>query len=203
MPIIREMLSQVLRENGRTQVINPITEDYFEIEKSQIDPACIRIEKNGKTLIDPVVISEAAALLVGTYQEFLDQTNDYLRAVQAGKYWGFFDKEGKDVDISFDRDEWHIIKDGNEVFHSWSIAKTAQYIWKHLLPSKVLDPFYTLHDLRILDAASAAERWGIDPSRIRQSFDRFPRGTIRKFGKQWVVTIEGMFHVFGPPRKKE
>lgn len=34
--------------------------------------------------------------------------------------------------------------------------------------------------------------------------DRFPKGTIRKFGKTWVVTVEGMEAVTGikDPRKQ-
>lgn len=201
MVIIREMLSQVLRENGRTQVINPVTEDYFEIERTE--PSHIRVEKNGKLLIDQTTEGVVAALLAGTYQDFIYQTADYLRAVQAGKYWGFFAKDGKDVDIGFDRDAWYVIKDGARVFDSENIEEMSDYIRRNLLPVIVFEPFYTLYDFRILDATTAAERWGIDPSRIRQSIDRFPRGTIRKFGKQWVVMVEGMYHVFGPPRVKD
>lgn len=35
--------------------------------------------------------------------------------------------------------------------------------------------------------------------------DKFPKGTIRKFGKQWVVTTEGMEAITGvkDPRKNK
>lgn len=59
----------------------------------------------------------------------------------------------------------------------------------------------------IMTAAEAAEIWGVSESYVRktlsQSPDKFPKGTIRKFGKQWVVTTEGMEAVTGEvdPRK--
>ncbi|MBQ2612827.1 MAG: hypothetical protein IJG19_02980 [Methanobrevibacter sp.] len=48
----------------------------------------------------------------------------------------------------------------------------------------------------IMDAKEAAERWGKSENYVRQMYrkypDKFPPGTIRKFGKQIVVTREGM-----------
>lgn len=39
---------------------------------------------------------------------------------------------------------------------------------------------------------------------VKQNPHKFPAGTIRKFGKQWVVTTEGMEAITGvkDPRKQ-
>jgi len=55
-----------------------------------------------------------------------------------------------------------------------------------------------LDDPRIMSASEAAKRWGLNDSRLRQKIEDFPEGTARKFGKQWVVTEDGMIQVFGP-----
>jgi len=60
-----------------------------------------------------------------------------------------------------------------------------------------------LNDPRMMDTKEASEKWNIDPSYIRQHKDEFPVGSIRKFGKQIVVTEEGMYAVFGSPRGKK
>ncbi|WP_198936656.1 helix-turn-helix domain-containing protein [Anoxybacillus kestanbolensis] len=49
----------------------------------------------------------------------------------------------------------------------------------------------------LMSTKEAAERWGIDESYIRRKINEFPPGTTRKFGKQWVVTKNGMNAVFG------
>ena len=49
----------------------------------------------------------------------------------------------------------------------------------------------------LMSTKEAAERWGIDESYIRRKIHEFPPGTARKFGKQWVVTKNGMNDVFG------
>jgi AraC-like DNA-binding protein len=55
-----------------------------------------------------------------------------------------------------------------------------------------------LNDKNIMSTKEAAERWGFkDDSTIRKRVKDFPEGTIRKFGKQYVVTKEGMDAVFG------
>jgi hypothetical protein len=56
---------------------------------------------------------------------------------------------------------------------------------------------YNLDIPDFMEASVAAERWGISDSRIRQKINDFPEGQKRKFGKQWVVTQEGMEVVFG------
>ncbi|QSF43493.1 helix-turn-helix domain-containing protein [Paenibacillus tianjinensis] len=61
----------------------------------------------------------------------------------------------------------------------------------------VKDSELNLDDERILSAAEACDKWGIENSTLRKAIDRFPKGTIRKFGKQWVVTKYGMDKVFG------
>jgi AraC-like DNA-binding protein len=54
-----------------------------------------------------------------------------------------------------------------------------------------------LNDKNIMSTKEAAERWGFkDDSTIRKRVNDFPEGTIRKFGKQYVVTKEGMEAVF-------
>jgi Helix-turn-helix domain len=53
----------------------------------------------------------------------------------------------------------------------------------------------------LMSTKEAAETWGLDESSIRKRIDDFPPGTVRKFGKQWVVTREGMKKVFGELRK--
>nr|WP_318184420.1 helix-turn-helix domain-containing protein [Metabacillus idriensis] len=57
-----------------------------------------------------------------------------------------------------------------------------------------------LLDKNIMSSSQACREWGIDDSTLRKRIDQFPRGTIRKFGKTWVVTSEGMQHVFGEKR---
>ena len=59
----------------------------------------------------------------------------------------------------------------------------------------------------ILEAKEAAKIWGVSEGYVRktisQSPDKFPKGTARKFGKQWVVTAKGMEKATGKkdPRK--
>ena len=51
----------------------------------------------------------------------------------------------------------------------------------------------------LLSAAEAAEIWGIDSSAIRKAIidGRLIEGQdCRKFGKQWVVTVEAMARTF-------
>jgi Helix-turn-helix domain len=57
-----------------------------------------------------------------------------------------------------------------------------------------------LLDKNIMSSTQACREWGIDNSALRKRIDQFPKGTIRKFGKTWVVTSEGMQHVFGEKR---
>lgn len=52
-----------------------------------------------------------------------------------------------------------------------------------------------------MSTKEAAIRWGYkDDSSIRKKIVQFPYGTARKFGKQWVVTKEGMEKIFGEPK---
>lgn len=59
----------------------------------------------------------------------------------------------------------------------------------------------------IMDAKEASKIWGHAENYVRlfakQNPNKFPEGTIRKFGKQWVVTTEGMEAITGAkdPRK--
>lgn len=52
-------------------------------------------------------------------------------------------------------------------------------------------------DGELMSTKEAADCWGIDESYIRRKIHKFPPGTARKFGKQWVVTKNGMNAVFG------
>lgn len=64
-----------------------------------------------------------------------------------------------------------------------------------------------LDDPNIMDAKEASVIWGHAENYVRlimkQHPERFPKGTVRKFGKQWIVTSEGMEAVTGvkDPRK--
>ncbi|KRL54484.1 helix-turn-helix domain-containing protein [Furfurilactobacillus rossiae] len=58
-----------------------------------------------------------------------------------------------------------------------------------------------LNDSDIMSSSEAASRWRKADDYVRQVFrknpERFPTGTIRKFGKQLVVTRHGMEVVTG------
>lgn len=61
-----------------------------------------------------------------------------------------------------------------------------------------------LNDPRYMDTSEAIKRWGFkSDSTIRNRVKDFPIGTIRKFGKSWVVTEEGMKKVFGEPKTEQ
>lgn len=53
-----------------------------------------------------------------------------------------------------------------------------------------------LNSCDIMDTKEAAERWGKSENYVRQMYrkypNKFPPGTIRKFGKQILITREGM-----------
>lgn len=58
-----------------------------------------------------------------------------------------------------------------------------------------------LNNPDIMSAKEAAERWGKAPDYVRQILrsnpSRFPDGTVRLFGRQLIVTREGMETVTG------
>lgn len=58
-----------------------------------------------------------------------------------------------------------------------------------------------LNDPEIMDAKTAAQKWGKADDYVRQILrsnpNRFPEGTVRKFGHQLVVTADGMRAVTG------
>lgn len=60
-----------------------------------------------------------------------------------------------------------------------------------------------LDDPEIMTAVDAANLWGKAPDYVRQILrsnpDRFPAGSVRLFGRQLVVTREGMEAVTGNP----
>ncbi len=61
----------------------------------------------------------------------------------------------------------------------------------------------------IMDAKEAAKIWGKNNGYVRtyykQNPDKFPSGSIRKFGQAWVVTTKGMETITGmkDPRKNK
>lgn len=58
-----------------------------------------------------------------------------------------------------------------------------------------------LNNPEIMTSKDAALRWGMAPDYVRQVLrsnpSRFPEGTVRLFGRQLVVTREGMEAVTG------
>lgn len=66
-----------------------------------------------------------------------------------------------------------------------------------------------LNDPNIMDAGDASEIWGHAKNYVRRTYKsnpaKFPDGSIRKFGKQWIVTTEGMEAITGvkDPRRNE
>jgi hypothetical protein len=69
-------------------------------------------------------------------------------------------------------------------------------------------PQINLDSPDIMDAKEASKIWGHSESYVRifykQNPDKFPAGSIRKFGTTWVVTTEGMEAITGvkDPRKQ-
>lgn len=69
-------------------------------------------------------------------------------------------------------------------------------------------PKVNLDSPDIMDAKKASKIWGHSESYVRifykQNPDKFPAGSIRKFGTTWVVTAEGMEAITGvkDPRKQ-
>lgn len=73
--------------------------------------------------------------------------------------------------------------------------------------TKGIDQNPDLNNPNIMSAREAGEIWGLSEGfvrvHMREGRDHFPPGTIRKFGKQWVVTTRGMEAITGrkDPRK--
>lgn len=65
-----------------------------------------------------------------------------------------------------------------------------------------------LNDPNIMDAGDASKIWGHAENYVRRTYksnpSKFPEGSIRKFGKQWIITTEGMEAITGvkDPRMK-
>ncbi|WP_245676904.1 helix-turn-helix domain-containing protein [Enterococcus rivorum] len=53
----------------------------------------------------------------------------------------------------------------------------------------------------LMAATEASVRWGKNEGYVRQQFVKYPekfkKGTIRKFGKTYLITREGMEHLVG------
>jgi hypothetical protein len=63
-----------------------------------------------------------------------------------------------------------------------------------------------LNDPDIMASVEASQLWGKSDDYVRQMYrkypDKFPEGSIRKFGKQLIVTREGMEAVTGVKRSE-
>lgn len=196
---MKNLLKQVFDEMRLVEILNPITNEYWEIQ-GEDDHFWIR--KNNKVFANEVRIEEVGYILAPIYRDFIHRTEKYLLAVKDGGYWKFLNHFAIETDVGFEKGEWFVINGGDLVFTSSDLIETKNYLLEKQLDLETSTPFCTLDDPRIMDSATAAEKWGIDSSYIRHIIDQFPPGTIRKFGKQWVVTVEGMYYVFGMPKKK-
>ena len=73
--------------------------------------------------------------------------------------------------------------------------------------TKDFDKDPNLDNPNIMSAREAGEIWGLSEGYVRvhmrEARESFPPGTIRKFGKQWVITTRGMEFMTGrkDPRK--
>ncbi|MGM0220143.1 helix-turn-helix domain-containing protein [Enterococcus sp. AZ126] len=60
---------------------------------------------------------------------------------------------------------------------------------------------YELSSEDLMTASEASERWSYDEGYVRQQLSKYPEkfkeGTIRKFGKTYIITREGMEHLTG------
>lgn len=65
---------------------------------------------------------------------------------------------------------------------------------------------YELNSKDLMSASEASVRWGYDEGYVRQQLSKYPEkfkeGTIRKFGKTYIITREGMEHLTGMSEKE-
>lgn len=61
-----------------------------------------------------------------------------------------------------------------------------------------------LNDPNIMDAKDVSKIWGHAENYVRRAYEhnfpKFPRGSIRKFGKQWIVATEAITEIKDPRR---
>lgn len=85
--------------------------------------------------------------------------------------------------------------------------RTIQYYHYIVFTSRGDLMTVNLNDPDIMDAGDASQIWGHAKNYVRRTYksnpSKFPEGSIRKFGKQWIVTTEGMEAITGvkDPRK--
>ena len=55
----------------------------------------------------------------------------------------------------------------------------------------------------VLTFAEAAERWNLNPASLRHAVraGRFTEDEVRKSGKVWLVTVDGMKRLYGEPKQ--
>lgn len=65
---------------------------------------------------------------------------------------------------------------------------------------------YELTSQDLMSASEASVRWGYDEGYVRQQLSKYPEkfkmGTIRKFGKTYIITRDGMEHLTGKTEKE-
>ena len=65
---------------------------------------------------------------------------------------------------------------------------------------------YELSSEDLMSASEASGRWGYDEGYVRQQLSKYPEkfkeGTIRKFGKTYIITREGMEYLTGMTEKE-
>lgn len=88
------------------------------------------------------------------------------------------------------------------------VLRTIQYYYDIVSILRGGSMKIDLNNPNIMDAGDASEIWGHSKNYVRRTYksnpSKFPEGSIRKFGKQWIVTTEGMEAITGvkDPRKR-
>ena len=88
------------------------------------------------------------------------------------------------------------------------VLRTIQYYHNNVSTLRGDLMEINLNDPNIMDAGDASKIWGHAENYVRRTYksnpSKVPEGSIRKFGKQWIVTTEGMEAITGvkDPRTK-
>lgn len=74
---------------------------------------------------------------------------------------------------------------------------------------RTMSEHINLNNPNIMDTAEASRIWGKNRAYVRTVYketpNKFPKGSIRKFGRAWVITTEAMETITGikDPRAKQ
>jgi Helix-turn-helix domain len=208
---MKELAKLIYDEMRVVEIWNPVTDEYWYFSGEEKG---VLIRKGGKIMAYSASIEDAAKFLAVIYHDFIERMDFYLNALKNGKsrYWEFANHFGVEVMVGFgsetdpDDQKWFVVCGGDLAFTSPALEEVAEYLKEeHLNFDETLPPIKSLDDPRLMPSQEAAEKWGFDPVNIREPENRkkFPPGTIRKFGRQWVVLEEGMYYVFGMPKGKD